>query len=481
MRIVVIGATSAIAEHCCRLWVQREACDLAQKGDSQGAMNRLLAAGALSGADYVNWQRATANDKLAESHWQQEQAYRVERAKVEDDFRQQMLTPENIRGYRDALRTGEIPAGTSLADYSRIIAGKPTMGALSSLFGEPGASPGAAQPQGAYGPRAAPGSAPAPSPAPAQAMPQASVPPVQQGPNADLPQNPAVTGQLPAQGRQDEEGRDEDGPAQGQAITPQTQTGAQVAQAVQPPQMTGPTNRFGIPDDQYQQAMAVAATDPDKALEIIARQPRNEGENRETLVTNKVRDDWQNLNKQFIVRRDAYQNIVTAAQDARDNPNARGPADIALVYGFMKMLDPNSVVRETEYATAANAGGVDPAVRNWWNKVLEGGQLPPEVREQMLRQAHKQYKAAYGTYLHARNDWRNIAVGQQVNPDLAVPDLTYGIIPDDAVLKDTSQRQALPDQLPAPLPRGPARPGYSRPIQQPSPAITNYLWKLFGG
>ena len=28
MRIVVVGATSAIAEHCCRLWVQREAIDL---------------------------------------------------------------------------------------------------------------------------------------------------------------------------------------------------------------------------------------------------------------------------------------------------------------------------------------------------------------------------------------------------------------------------------------------------------------------
>jgi len=28
MRIVVVGATSAIAEHCCRLWVQREAVDL---------------------------------------------------------------------------------------------------------------------------------------------------------------------------------------------------------------------------------------------------------------------------------------------------------------------------------------------------------------------------------------------------------------------------------------------------------------------
>ena len=28
MRIVVIGATSGIAEHCCRLWVQRGTCDL---------------------------------------------------------------------------------------------------------------------------------------------------------------------------------------------------------------------------------------------------------------------------------------------------------------------------------------------------------------------------------------------------------------------------------------------------------------------
>jgi short-subunit dehydrogenase len=28
MRIVVIGGTSAIAEHCCRLWVAREACDV---------------------------------------------------------------------------------------------------------------------------------------------------------------------------------------------------------------------------------------------------------------------------------------------------------------------------------------------------------------------------------------------------------------------------------------------------------------------
>ena len=41
MRIVVIGATSAIAEHCCRLWVQREACDLLLVARDPGRAERV--------------------------------------------------------------------------------------------------------------------------------------------------------------------------------------------------------------------------------------------------------------------------------------------------------------------------------------------------------------------------------------------------------------------------------------------------------
>jgi short-subunit dehydrogenase len=41
MRIVVIGATSAIAEHCCRLWVQREACDLLLVARDAGRAERV--------------------------------------------------------------------------------------------------------------------------------------------------------------------------------------------------------------------------------------------------------------------------------------------------------------------------------------------------------------------------------------------------------------------------------------------------------
>jgi short-subunit dehydrogenase len=41
MKIVVIGATSAIAEHCCRLWLQREACDLRLVARDAAKANRV--------------------------------------------------------------------------------------------------------------------------------------------------------------------------------------------------------------------------------------------------------------------------------------------------------------------------------------------------------------------------------------------------------------------------------------------------------
>lgn len=56
-----------------------------------------------------------------------------------------------------------------------------------------------------------------------------------------------------------------------------------------------------------------------------------------------------------------------------------GPASIAIVYKFMKSLDPTSVVREGEFATAANAGGVPDNIMNAYNRLLEGERLPEDV------------------------------------------------------------------------------------------------------
>ena len=49
--------------------------------------------------------------------------------------------------------------------------------------------------------------------------------------------------------------------------------------------------------------------------------------------------------------------------------------DLSLIFAYMKMLDPTSVVRESEQATAENARGVPESVRNLYNKVMTGEKM----------------------------------------------------------------------------------------------------------
>jgi hypothetical protein len=86
----------------------------------------------------------------------------------------------------------------------------------------------------------------------------------------------------------------------------------------------------------------------------------------------------------FIDASTMYHKILSAT------PTASG--DIALVYGFMKMLDPTSVVRESEFATAANSGGVEDTVRNQYNKVLSGQRLTDSQRMAFKNEAARVFQ-----------------------------------------------------------------------------------------
>lgn len=65
-----------------------------------------------------------------------------------------------------------------------------------------------------------------------------------------------------------------------------------------------------------------------------------------------------------------------------------GPASIALIFKFMKALDPQSVVRESEFATAENSSGVPEGIRNLYNKVMEGEKLGDEQIAQFISTAN---------------------------------------------------------------------------------------------
>lgn len=69
-------------------------------------------------------------------------------------------------------------------------------------------------------------------------------------------------------------------------------------------------------------------------------------------------------------------------------PSAAG--DLALIFAYMKMLDPGSTVREGEFANAQNAGGVPDQIINAYNKVKDGTRLNPNQRALFLQQAMAQ-------------------------------------------------------------------------------------------
>ena len=104
---------------------------------------------------------------------------------------------------------------------------------------------------------------------------------------------------------------------------------------------------------------------------------------------------------------------------AKDDPSPAG--DISLIFGYMKMLDPGSVVREGEFATAQNAGSVPDRILNAYNSALNGTRLNPKQRKDFLNQAGNVYNAQQGLVKSLEKDYSGLAESYGTRPDLVVP------------------------------------------------------------
>lgn len=135
----------------------------------------------------------------------------------------------------------------------------------------------------------------------------------------------------------------------------------------------------------------------------------------------KLRKEYMDETKPFTDLRTNYQKITASSQDTT------GASDIALVYSFMKMLDPTSVVREGEFATAANAGGVDARVMSLYNSALNGQKLSPQIRQEFVQQAGRQFEAQAQTYQQIKKKYEGMAQEYGLDPALVAPDITYGV------------------------------------------------------
>lgn len=87
------------------------------------------------------------------------------------------------------------------------------------------------------------------------------------------------------------------------------------------------------------------------------------------------------------------------------------------------MLDPGSVVREGEFATAQNAAGIPDIVRNMYNRALEGTRLNPTQRDMFIGQAKALYDTASTTYNARARQYEDLAKRYKYDPTRVLPDL----------------------------------------------------------
>lgn len=123
--------------------------------------------------------------------------------------------------------------------------------------------------------------------------------------------------------------------------------------------------------------------------------------------------------KEFKIIRDSYSQIQTVGQE----PSAAG--DLALIFSYMKLLDPNSVVRETEFANAQNAAGVPDMVRNYWNRALRGERLNEKQRKDFTNKSGTIYKSRLRQIEPTMEQYRDLAKKRNLDPNDVIFDISY--------------------------------------------------------
>lgn len=127
-----------------------------------------------------------------------------------------------------------------------------------------------------------------------------------------------------------------------------------------------------------------------------------------------LRGDYIGLSGDFIKLGDNFKKINAA----RSTP----AGDVSLIFNFMKMLDPTSVVREGEQATAASAGEIPDRVWNLYNRVILGEKLSPKQRLDFKAEGQNIFASQMGAQLRREKEFTGIATRAGMNPKNIVLD-----------------------------------------------------------
>jgi len=168
--------------------------------------------------------------------------------------------------------------------------------------------------------------------------------------------------------------------------------------------------------------------------------PNIEPEKLLSLATG-LRKEFSGQSKTFIEVRDAYNRIAASAED----PSAAG--DLALIFNFMKVLDPGSVVREGEFATAETAGSIPQRIWAKYNKVLQGERLSPEQRKDFVQRGERLYKRQEQSHKKLIREYSRIGTDYGVPSSHVIVDYLNPAQPIEDFDQPAHRSKAINDQL----------------------------------
>lgn len=118
--------------------------------------------------------------------------------------------------------------------------------------------------------------------------------------------------------------------------------------------------------------------------------------------------------------------------DAYIKNGTGGPSDLATIFSFMKGLDPESVVRETEYANAAKSGNIFQGVFAKFNGYFKekGGILPASVKQEFQNLVNQRLSVKQDQYENLKSQIEGIADRQGLDKRNVVIDYAAGGVKD---------------------------------------------------
>ena len=130
-----------------------------------------------------------------------------------------------------------------------------------------------------------------------------------------------------------------------------------------------------------------------------------------------LRDAFEKGSARYRLLQENYGKVDASAK------NVSPAGDVSLIFAYMKMIDPGSVVRESEFATAQNTGSIPQRVWARWNAAKKGERLTVSQRADFKNSAQKLFESQQPLQRDLQERYKNLATMFDIPVEQVVYDL----------------------------------------------------------